>query len=119
MYPSKKVRWSHQAVIFQKQYDGIKTFAQRTFINISSNLKYNPGCALSKFHTNVWIIEVTLVNWVPGHFAERTFCRRSFCRTDILANGHFGERTFCRTDSLPKGQLAENRDVISSKCLGL
>jgi hypothetical protein len=38
---------------------------------------------------------------------------------DILPNGHFAdgrfaERTrFCRTDSLPKGQLAENRDVIS------
>jgi hypothetical protein len=35
---------------------------------------------------------------------------------DISPNGHFAderfaERTFCRTDSLPKGQLAENRDV--------
>jgi hypothetical protein len=38
---------------------------------------------------------------------------------DILPNGHFAERTSCRTDSLPKGQLAENRDVILSKCLGL
>jgi hypothetical protein len=43
---------------------------------------------------------------------------------DILPNGHlaygrFAERPFCRTNSLPKGQLAENRDVISSKCLGL
>jgi hypothetical protein len=43
---------------------------------------------------------------------------------DILPNGHFAdgrfaERTFCRTDSLPKGQLAENRDVLSSKYLGL
>ena len=61
---------------------------------------------------------------VPGHFAERhfaerTFCRRTFCRTDVLPNGHFAERTLCRTDSLPKGQLAENRDAISSKCLGL
>jgi hypothetical protein len=36
-----------------------------------------------------------------------------------LPNGHFAERTFCRTDSFPKGQLAENKDVISSKCLGL
>jgi hypothetical protein len=43
-----------------------------------------------------------------GHFADGRF-----------ADGRFAERTFCRTDSLPKGQLAENRDVISSKCLGL
>ena len=42
---------------------------------------------------------------VPGHFAERHFAERHF------AEGHFAERTFCRTDSLPKGQLAENRDV--------
>jgi hypothetical protein len=47
-------------------------------------------------------------NWVPGHFAERHFAER-----------HFAGRTFCRTDSLPKGELAENRDAISSKCLGL
>ena len=40
----------------------------------------------------------------PGHFAERHFAERHF------AEGHFAERTFCRTDSLPKGQLAENRD---------
>ena len=45
---------------------------------------------------------------VPGHFAERHF-----------ADGRFAERTFCRTDILPKGQLAENRDAISSKSLGL
>jgi hypothetical protein len=38
---------------------------------------------------------------------------------DILQNGRFAERTFCRIDILPKGQLAENRDVISSKFLGL
>jgi hypothetical protein len=38
---------------------------------------------------------------------------------DILPNKHFAERRFCQTDSPPKGQLAENRDVISSKCLGL
>jgi hypothetical protein len=42
----------------------------------------------------------------------------------ILPNGHFAdgrfaERTFCRTDILPNGQLAENRDTISSKSLGL
>ena len=36
-----------------------------------------------------------------------------------FADGHFAERTFCRTDSLPNGQLAENKDIISSKCLGL
>ena len=47
-------------------------------------------------------------NWVPGHLAERHFAER-----------HFAGRTFCRTDSLPKGELAENRDAISSKCLGL
>jgi hypothetical protein len=29
-----------------------------------------------------------------------------------LPNGHFAERTFCRTDSLPNGQLAENRDIF-------
>jgi hypothetical protein len=34
-----------------------------------------------------------------GHFAD-----------GVLPNGHFAERTFCRTDSLSKGQLAENRD---------
>jgi hypothetical protein len=34
-----------------------------------------------------------------------------------IADGRFAERTFCRTDSLPKGQLAENRDVISLNCL--
>jgi hypothetical protein len=50
---------------------------------------------------------------LPGHFAERQFADRHFaerttCRTDILPNGHFAERT-----------LAENRYVISSKCLGL
>ena len=55
---------------------------------------------------------------------RKTFCRKTFCRTDILPtdvlpNGRFAERTFCRTDILPKGQLAENRDAISSKCLGL
>jgi hypothetical protein len=36
---------------------------------------------------------------------------------DILPNGRFAERTFCRTDSFPKGQHAESRDVILSKCL--
>jgi hypothetical protein len=36
-----------------------------------------------------------------------------------LPKGHFAERTFCRTDRFPKWQLAENKDVISSKCLGL
>ena len=56
---------------------------------------------------------------VPGdfaerHFAERCFAERTFCRKDICA-----KLTFCRTDSLPKGQLAVNIDVISSKCLGL
>jgi hypothetical protein len=43
-----------------------------------------------------------------GHFAERTFCRWSF-----------SEQTFCRTDSLPKGEFAEKKVVILSKCLGL
>ena len=41
-----------------------------------------------------------------GHFAERTFCSRTFCRTDVFPNGHFAEGTFCRTDSLPKIQSA-------------
>jgi hypothetical protein len=50
---------------------------------------------------------------VPGHFAERHFAERHF------AERTFCRRTFCRTDILPKGQLAENRDGISSKCLGL
>jgi hypothetical protein len=55
---------------------------------------------------------------VPGHFAERHFAERHF------AERHFAERTlcrrtFCRTDVLPNGQLAENKDVISLKCLGL
>ena len=57
-------------------------------------------------------------------FCRKTLCRKTFCRTDILPtdvlpNGRFAERTFCRTDSLPNGQLAENKDIISSKCLGL
>ena len=55
---------------------------------------------------------------------RKTLCRKTFCQmdilpTDILPNRRFAERTFCRTDSLPNRQLAENRDVISSKCLGL
>ena len=63
-------------------------------------------------------------HFAERHFAERRFAERTFCRTgilpkDILPNGHFAERTFCRKDNLPKGQLAENRDVLSSKCLGL
>jgi hypothetical protein len=33
---------------------------------------------------------------VPGHFAERHFAERTFCRTDILQNGQFAERTTCR-----------------------
>jgi hypothetical protein len=43
---------------------------------------------------------------MAGHFAERHFAERHF------AERHFAERTFCRTDSLPNGQLAENRDIF-------
>jgi hypothetical protein len=91
-------------------------------------------CRLVKGSLNIVWWHGALVPWYPdilpkdilpkdilpnGHFAERTFCRRTFCRTAVLPNGHFAERTLCRTDSLLKGQLAENRDAISSKCLGL
>jgi hypothetical protein len=31
-----------------------------------------------------------------GHFADGRFAERTFCRTDILPNGHFTVRTVCR-----------------------
>ena len=63
----------------------------------------------------VWVEEDNLVG-------GRTFCRKTFCRTDtlptdnlskdFLPNGHFDERTLRREDILPKGQLAENREIF-------
>ncbi|CAB3986806.1 Hypothetical predicted protein [Paramuricea clavata] len=118
--------------------DKIPSWIWKDFANILSPVVmkvWNMSLATSMW-PRLWKIaninpipKVDIPKMVPGHFAERhfaerhfaerTFCRRSFCRTDVLPNGHFSKRTFCRTDSLPKGQLAENKDVISSKCLGL
>jgi hypothetical protein len=56
---------------------------------------------------------------LPKDILPKDILPKDILPKDNLPNGHFAERTFCRTDSLPKGQLAENRDAISSKCLGL
>ena len=58
---------------------------------------------------------------VPGHFAERhfaerhfadgRFAERTFCRTDILPNGHCAERTVCRKDNLPKIEMLFRQNV--------
>jgi hypothetical protein len=60
----------------------------------------------------------TRSNYIQG--GTRTFCRKTFGRTDILPTvilpkGRFAERTVCRKDNLPR----INNYVISSKCLGL
>ena len=44
-------------------------------------------------------------------FCRKTFCRRTISRMDFLSNGHFDKRTLRRKDILPKGQLAENREI--------
>jgi hypothetical protein len=49
--------------------------------------------------------------WWPDILPKDTLPKDILLK-DILPNGHFAERTFCRTDSLPNGQLAENRDIF-------
>jgi hypothetical protein len=46
-----------------------------------------------------------------GHFADGRFAEQTFCRMDILPNGHFTERTVCRTNSLPKIEMLFRQNV--------
>ena len=58
-------------------------------------------------------INKNITQWVLFSFRTIILGGRSFCRTDILSNGHFAERTFCRTDILSNGHFAENlRDIF-------
>ena len=59
-----------------------------------------------------------LFRTVPGHFAERHFVERTFCRTDSMTNGLFAGRKFCPNDNLPKiekfGEKIENGVEMAS-----
>jgi hypothetical protein len=46
-----------------------------------------------------------------GHFADGRFAERTFCRTEILPNGHCAERTVCRKDNLPKIEMLFRQNV--------
>ena len=69
-----------------------------------------------------WEVWCGTLQWVPGHFAndtlpkdilpkkhfaERTICQWTFCRTDTLTKVQLDERIFCGRDILPIRQIAQ------------
>ena len=69
---------------------------------------------ISVYKSQAWMLNIVYIraSIVIFHYYMLQNKQYNSRWPDILPNGHFDERTLRRKDILPKGQLAENREIF-------